>query len=158
MDNITSEYDQTIQRAEEYKDENGTQVVSTANLSTLYKTLSNMVTKTILINMEETITVPTNYQKNFDNYYDEKEAVIVAIEQAAKQYTDGTVSAAIEAAKKKIEETAKGDFDKLDAAVGNYLGLGGAATMGSNYVISPYIAGGYLHSPLYFIFSSSPYI
>lgn len=43
-----------------------------------------------------------------------------------KQYTDSKVS-------------------KLDEAVSNYLGLGGSTLVGTTYVISPYIGGGYLN-------------
>lgn len=49
---------------------------------------------------------------------------------------------------KKIDdyqEYSNSKISELDLAVGNYLGLGGSTLIGSSYVVSPYIGGGYLN-------------
>ena len=43
------------------------------------------------------------------------------------------------------QDYANSKVSELDTAVGNYLGLGGSTLIGGSYVISPYIAGGYLN-------------
>ena len=69
----------------------------------------------------------TNAEKNAKDYADTKDASLSsALTDAYKKYTDSEIYA-------------------LDTQVGNYLGLGGGTLEGSNYLISPYIGGGYLN-------------
>lgn len=51
---------------------------------------------------------------------------------------------ALDDAAEAVDE-ASAAYDRTDEIVGKYLGAGGATLIGDRYVISPYIAGGYLH-------------
>ena len=83
-------------------------------------------------------------------------ASAINLANGAKDYTDSEVNNAknyavsqdsllsqnLTNAYKKYTDS---EISTLDSAVANYLGLGGSTLIGGSYVISPYIAGGYLN-------------
>lgn len=67
----------------------------------------------------------------------------------AKDYADGQDNALKTNLTKDLtqayQDYANSEISKLDNAVAKYLGVGGTTLIGDTYVISPYIAGGYLN-------------
>lgn len=66
-------------------------------------------------------------------------------ETNAKDYAvlkDGSLS---ETLTKAYKEYTDSEVSELDSSVARYLGLGGNTLIGTNYVVSPYIGGGYLN-------------
>lgn len=151
FNNLTSDYNQIVARADKYK-------VARATLDARYNTLKSMVQNTILANMTTTIDVPSNYASNFSLYYAEKENVEAKIEDATKQAItdaeqrakdyaaslDTTLQTTLEGAYKQY---IAGEMVTYDNKVAQYLGAGGKAVIDPDgkYVISPYLGGGYLN-------------
>lgn len=63
----------------------------------------------------------------------------------AAQSTAETAASRAEQAESNAKKYADSKVGELDTAVGNYLGLDGGTLISSTYLISPYIAGGYLN-------------
>ena len=85
-----------------------------------YNAENNLLTlKDVTINWDTTNDVPTSSVAGLNDIIDN-------LEESTKTYTDNEIKT-------------------LDNAVGKYLGLSGGTLVGSSYVISPYIGGGYLN-------------
>lgn len=84
------------------------------------------------------------------NTIDKAVADITANAQNLKNFINGEFKSAedkiTQNAKKITEEEQKRKeaYDTMDKSVAKYLGLSGGTLVGSNYIISPYIGGGYL--------------
>ena len=77
----------------------------------------------------------TNAEQNAKDYADEQD-------KSLKEYVDGDFTTTLT---KGYQDYANSEVSKLDNAVANYLGLDGSTLIGEDYIISPYIAGGYLN-------------
>ncbi len=81
-------------------------------------------------------------ESNATNYADEKDSETLI---EAKGYTDTTTNTLSTNLTSAYQNYTDSKVSALDTAVGKYLGLGGSTLIGTNYVISPYIGGGYLN-------------
>ena len=66
-------------------------------------------------------------------------------EQNAKDYADAQDKILYDALEEAYTDYANSKVSELDTAVATHLGLGGNTVLGENFVISPYIGGGYLN-------------
>ena len=63
----------------------------------------------------------------------------------ANSYTDTQITSLSETLKNAYETYTNTQISKLDDAVSNYLGLDGSTLITGDYIVSPYIGGGYLN-------------
>ena len=97
-----------------------------SNVSGLADSLNN-ISKSISEVSEAASNAASDAEKNSKDYTDKKDKSLNdSLTDAYKKYADSKVST-------------------LDEAVAGYLGVGGKTIIGGSYVISPYIAGGYLN-------------
>jgi HPt (histidine-containing phosphotransfer) domain-containing protein len=68
-----------------------------------------------------------------------------AAESSAKKAAQEYANTAESKAKTDAQNYAKTLVGQMDGSVAQYLGAGGGTLTGKNYVISPYISGGYLN-------------
>ena len=83
-----------------------------------------------------------NAETNAKDYADEKDKTVSS---NANAYADSKDQALQNALTTAYQNYANSKVSELDESVASYLGLGGSTIIGQNYVISPYIGGGYLN-------------
>lgn len=101
--------------------------------------------KDVKIVWESTNDIPTSSVTGLDNIIENLDNAINEAEQNAKEYADTKDSTLKTSLTSAYQKYADSKVSELDTAVGKYLGLSGSTLIGSSYIISPYIAGGYLN-------------
>ena len=81
-------------------------------------------------------------ETNAKNYADKQDKTVAS---NAKNYTDNSCTNLSNTLTTAYKNYTNSKVSELDSQVSKYLGLGGSTLIGSNYVISPYISGGYLN-------------
>ena len=133
MDNITSEKTQVLNQCTQYgiSTSGSTYYSDWSSYNSAYTTLNTCVSN-VLSNMSTTTDVPSNFSSSFENYYNALEKISTDIEKATKEYSDKNLN--------DYKEEVKDFQNKVNTAL-----TGSTTEIGSDYVISPKIGGGYLY-------------
>lgn len=105
----------------------------------------SLVLNGVTIAWENTNDVPMGSVDGLNEAINTLDKAIGDAEENAKDYADAKDSALSTSLTKAYKSYADSKVSELDTAVGKYLGLNGSTLIGSTFMISPYIGGGYLN-------------
>ena len=112
----------------------------------IYDTKTNFLNlKDVTINWDTTNDVPISSVDGLDNAINVLENAIDNAESNAKDYTDDQNEDLSKTLTEAYKQYSDSKVSQLDKTVADYLGVGGGTLVGSSFVISPYIGGGYLN-------------